>query len=97
MAAVLSCWKEIAAFFGKGVRTVQRWEETKQLPVHRLNDHTKGTVFAYPEELHAWIRVLQQKNSNGTEIDSVKDTGRVEELQAQVAGLFSDTRFQSTE
>lgn len=76
MAAVLSCWKEIAAFFGKGVRTVQRWEETKGLPVHRLNDHRMGTVFAYPEELHAWIRVLKE-NSNGAETGSVKDNSGI--------------------
>ena len=32
----LNGWKEIAAFLGKGVRTVQRWEREQGLPVHRL-------------------------------------------------------------
>ncbi len=30
----LNGWKEIAAHFGKGVRTVQRWEKALGLPVH---------------------------------------------------------------
>jgi hypothetical protein len=32
---VLSSWKEIARHFGKGVRTVQRWERELGLPIHR--------------------------------------------------------------
>jgi hypothetical protein len=30
----LNGWKEIAAYVGKGVRTVQRWEKAHGLPVH---------------------------------------------------------------
>ena len=32
----LDSWKEIAAYLGRGVRTVQRWEREEGLPVHRL-------------------------------------------------------------
>ena len=50
----LDSWKEIAAYLGRGVRTVQRWEREEQLPVHRL-DHVKGgSVFADPHELTRW-------------------------------------------
>jgi len=36
--AVLTSWKEIAAYFGIGVRTVQRWERQFGLPVERLQE-----------------------------------------------------------
>lgn len=49
---ILTCWKDIANFFGKGIRTVQRWEELG-LPVYRP-DHDRKTIFAYPDELRAW-------------------------------------------
>jgi Tol biopolymer transport system component len=50
----LDSWKEIAAFLGRGVRTVQRWEEVEGLPVHRHIHGRGGTVFAYKSELQAW-------------------------------------------
>src|ERR1700720_4403293 len=31
----LVSWKEIAVYLGREVRTVQRWENTEGLPVHR--------------------------------------------------------------
>lgn len=49
----LDSWKEIAAFFGRDERTVNRWEKLG-LPVHRLPG-TKGRVYAYAEELSAWL------------------------------------------
>ena len=49
----LDSWKEIAAFFGRDERTVSRWEKLG-LPVHRLPG-TRGRVYAYSEELSAWL------------------------------------------
>ena len=49
----LDSWKEIAAFFGRDERTVNRWEKLG-LPVHRLPG-AKGRVYAYTEELSAWL------------------------------------------
>jgi phage terminase Nu1 subunit (DNA packaging protein) len=49
---LLSCWKDIANYFGKGVRTVQRWEALG-MPVHRPNGDN-STVFADPRELKNW-------------------------------------------
>ncbi len=59
MAAVFTSWKEIAAYRGKGVRTVQRWEHELQLPVRRA-DRSRHIVLAVPEELDAWIRRQSQ-------------------------------------
>jgi Tol biopolymer transport system component len=50
----LESWKAIAAYFGRGVRTVQRWESEEGLPVHRLAHDTGGNVYARREELAAW-------------------------------------------
>jgi tetratricopeptide (TPR) repeat protein len=49
----LDSWKEIAVFFGRDERTVNRWEKELGLPVHRLPG-TKGRVYAYTDELLAW-------------------------------------------
>src|SRR6185436_16826003 len=47
----LDSWKEIAAYLGRGVRTVQRWEREEGLHVHRLGHAERGSVFADPAEL----------------------------------------------
>jgi hypothetical protein len=53
---VLTCWKDIAHYFGKGVRTVQRWERYLGLPVRRpLGIDHKSAVVAYPRDLDAWL------------------------------------------
>jgi len=52
----LQSWKEIAVELGRGVRTVQRWERTLQLPVHRLGKGPRSPVFAFKEEIQIWMR-----------------------------------------
>jgi len=54
---VLTCWKDIAKYLGKGVRTVQRWESDLGLPIRRPSHHlSKNPVLAIPEELDDWVR-----------------------------------------
>lgn len=50
----LDSWKEIAVFFGRDERTVNRWEKERGLPVHRLPG-AKGRVYAYTDELSDWL------------------------------------------
>jgi TolB-like protein/cytochrome c-type biogenesis protein CcmH/NrfG len=50
----LDSWKEIAAYLHRTARTVQRWERDQGLPVHRLQHKTRGSVYAYKQELDAW-------------------------------------------
>jgi hypothetical protein len=59
---VLSSWKEIAAYFGKGVRTVQRYERELGLPVRRPNG-TRPIVFAFPSELTEWLARFKSRTS----------------------------------
>lgn len=51
----LNSWKEIAAYLGKGVRTVQRWEAHMGLPVRRLGREGGEIVYALKSEIDAWI------------------------------------------
>jgi len=54
--ALLKSWEEIANYFGKGVRTVQRWEQEYGLPVRRPEGaHAKTAVFAHAADLEAWL------------------------------------------
>src|SRR5437588_8403907 len=50
----LDSWKEIAAYLGREVRTVQGWEKTEGLPVHRHQHGRQGSVYAFKSELTAW-------------------------------------------
>jgi TolB-like protein/Flp pilus assembly protein TadD len=50
----LESWKEIAAYLGRDVTTVRRWEKREGLPVHRLHHSRLGSVYAYTAELDAW-------------------------------------------
>ena len=58
----LDSWGEIASYLGREVRTVQRWEGTEDLPVHRHEHKKKSTVYAYTGELDAWIKNRQPKD-----------------------------------
>ncbi len=52
----LDSWKEIAAHLQREVRTVQRWERSEGLPIHRHLHRKLGSVYAYRPELDAWRR-----------------------------------------
>ncbi|MGH9162723.1 MAG: hypothetical protein ACRD2X_22375 [Vicinamibacteraceae bacterium] len=57
----LDSWKEIATFLRRGVRTVQRWEQTEDLPVRRHVHERGGTVYAYKSEILEWYRGRQAR------------------------------------
>ncbi|HMF59125.1 MAG TPA: hypothetical protein VK595_02065, partial [Vicinamibacterales bacterium] len=52
----LDSWKEIAAYLGRDVTTVQRWEKREGMPVHRHVHDKKGSVYAFQGELDVWAR-----------------------------------------
>ena len=55
-STVLSSWKDIAKYLGKGVRTVQRWERHLGLPVRRPNGASqKSAVLLYRGDVDAWL------------------------------------------
>jgi TolB-like protein/Flp pilus assembly protein TadD len=50
----VTSWKEIARHLGSSVRSVQRWERSEGLPVHRHMHAALGTVYAFRSELDGW-------------------------------------------
>jgi TolB-like protein/Flp pilus assembly protein TadD len=69
----LDSWKAIADFLNRQVRTVQRWEKTEGLPIHRHLHDKAGTVKAYRSEIDAWLRerqVLGKDNADEPESDN---------------------------
>ncbi len=52
---ILSGWKDIANYLGRGVRTVQRYERQLGLPVRRPAGKPSGSVVATKAELDAWV------------------------------------------
>lgn len=51
----LEGWKAIASYLGRDIRTVQRWELSEGLPVHRLEHRQRATAYAYAGELDQWM------------------------------------------
>ena len=66
----LETWGEIASYLGREIRTVQRWEKSMGLPVHRLaGTSDKSRVFAFRHELDAWWRDHEKRA-----VDPVEDS-----------------------
>ena len=67
----LNGWKEIAAYLGRSVRSVQRYERELALPVHRLTHADGQTVYAFRHEIDAWREKLDlQRHHEDDETDS---------------------------
>jgi hypothetical protein len=55
-STVLSSWKDIARYLGKGVRTVQRWERHLGLPIRRpVGASQKSAVVVDRGDVDAWL------------------------------------------
>jgi DNA-binding transcriptional regulator YiaG len=52
---ILNSWKEVASYMGRGVRTVQRWEQELGLPVRRPRGRSRSAVIAFKSELDTWL------------------------------------------
>jgi Tol biopolymer transport system component len=48
-------WKAIADYLGRTIRTAQRWEHEEGLPVHRHKHADRDSVYAFKDELDAWL------------------------------------------
>lgn len=99
----LESWKEIAAYFGRDLRTVIRWEKDLGLPVHRYPGKSKGRVYALASELQAWAEsprraaklansesggLLSPENGNGV----MASSGVTEAPKIEDPSLVSDVR-----
>jgi excisionase family DNA binding protein len=94
---VLSSWKEIARYLGKGVRTVQRWEACERLPVHRPG---QGLVLAYAEELDTWVRAEAGRDEGDTgqlQLEITRLQIEIARLKEESAALAAQLRAAQTE
>lgn len=65
---VLNSWKEVAAYLGRGVRTVQRWEQELGLPVRRPRGKERSAIIALKPELDRWLhRAPNHRNGHAAE------------------------------
>src|ERR1051326_7027499 len=71
---VLNSWKEIAAYLGRGVRTVQRWEQELGLPVRRPRGKSRSAVIAFKPELDQWLRRAPAQQLDKEHPDDVAPT-----------------------
>ena len=62
---ILNSWKEIAAYLGKSVRTVQRMEVELGLPVRRPKGHARSSVMALTTELDQWLKSFIPQRADG--------------------------------
>ena len=61
----LTAWKEIAEHLGVSVRTAQKYEKEKGLPVQRLGDGPRPPVFASDDDLDRWLEETSSNGENG--------------------------------
>jgi hypothetical protein len=61
-------WKEIAAYLGRGVRTVQRWEKVFGMPVHRIGTGRGEIVYGLKDELDTWLAASEQAGTLGDDV-----------------------------
>jgi hypothetical protein len=79
---VLNSWKEVAIYMGRGVRTVQRWEQELGLPVRRPRGKSRSAVIALKPELDRWLLKARKE-------DTLKKTGPRVHLHYKTAVLAS--------
>lgn len=81
----LTSWKEIGSYIGKTARTAQRWERLLGLPVRRKDIASSGIVYAFPNEIDAWL---------GHGLASTTATGSRQSLDAFIERLAAGAATQ---
>lgn len=82
---VLSGWKDIANYLGRGVRTVQRYERKLRLPVQRPRGRSRGSVMATRADLDGWV---SQSPTRPPELAGLRSQQR-DDLKRGVSALLS--------
>jgi len=96
MSKMLSSWKEIAHFFGKGVRTVQRWEKTLDLPIHRPPGAPSNVVLARTSDLEEWMHRGPVSRLEDVAVATTPVVG-LDSLEREIALLAQTTGIQGSD
>lgn len=94
----LDYWQEIANYLGREVRTVQRWERERSLPVRRLSssgEESQPRVFAYKSEIDAWIALQSGQSAAGLSEAKDRSVLRIAVLPLENSGGNPETEFLS--
>ena len=101
---IMSGWKDIASYLGKGVRTLQRYEREGSLPVRRPPHKKIGSVVATKTELDAWVASMPHRatfplnktgpgTSEAAVIQSLKrNFAEAQRLRGEMVRLRNDLR-----
>ena len=73
-AEVLNSWKEIAAYTGRGIRTIQRWEQELGFPVRRPREKSRSAVIAIRTEIDRWFRTSHSPTNGSSLRDRHSET-----------------------
>jgi hypothetical protein len=93
VASVLTSWKDIARYVGRGVRTVQRWERELGFPVRRTKSRENGTTLAIPREIDSWVKSQQLTDGSDRATTLLRELRRENrELQSENRELQSENR-----
>ncbi len=95
----MNSWKEIALYLDRGVRTVQRWEQELQLPVHRVGKGKRSPVYALVPELRFWLATngaahteIQPQLGPGGKLDSRMESRRlISQFRSLVKAVAENT------
>ena len=84
---ILSGWKDIANYMGKGVRTVQRYERELGLPVRRPAGKPRGSVLSTMRELDAWTSSHPQPGLESQRAKAEAGGAQVTSLRAGISEM----------
>src|ERR1700759_1052494 len=74
---ILNGWKEIATYVGRDIRTVERWEKQRGLPIRRVPGEGRATVSAVVSELDAWFANPSTRNARTASSEQVEPAAPV--------------------
>ena len=86
---MLTSWKEVASYLGKGIRTVQRWEADLDLPIRRPNGETRR-ICVSPDELDRWWETHWSATRGEYEEVTAAHTAEVAALRKSLSELRAE-------
>src|SRR5216684_7150685 len=92
----LDSWKEIATFFARTVRTVQRWESAEDLPVYHHIHVKRSSVYALESELLAW-RDARSRQHDESQLGKKPSSRRLRLAVLPFANLSADPQLRHFE
>lgn len=88
---ILNGWKEIGGYVGRDIRTVERWEKLRGLPVRRVPGAGRATVYALISELDEWLEKSQPEAAEIAAEDRATDSA-----SQPVSGFTTSSPLPST-